>query len=434
MEPRIPPNSHDATVLPENHELRDPGFRALDTPGMSISIAYLFNWYPQPSLTALRREITAVEDLGLSPHRFTIRPFTGQLVDENDLAERRKTRALLDAGALRFLASIVKVAVSRPRAFARALSTAVRVGRVDERGLARTLVYFAESCLFLGWMDELGVDHVHTHYGTNGATVAMLCRLMGGPTYSFTMHGPEEFDSPRGNSLGEKIRHARFVVAICEFTRSQLYRWADYHDWSRIHVIHVGVSPLFLEHGPAPIPAALRLVNIGRIVEQKGQVILVEAAARLRDRGVEFELVIVGDGPMRTEIERLIGQHKLERRVRITGYLSNQGVRDELLAARALILPSFAEGLPAVFFESLALGRPVITTYIAGHPELIEAGVNGWLVPAGAVDPLVNAMAEVLKAEPAALEKMGQAGANRVAERHDFYKEARKLIDLFQAP
>ncbi len=326
---------------------------------MSISIAYLFNWYPQPSLTALRREITAVEDLGLSPHRFTIRPFTGQLVDENDLAERRKTRALLDAGVPRFLASIVKVAVSRPRAFARALATAVKVGRVDERGLARTLVYFAESCLFLGWMDELGVDHVHTHYGTNGATVAMLCRLMGGPTYSFTMHGPEEFDSPRGNSLGEKIRHARFVVAICEFTRSQLYRWADYHDWSRIHVIHVGVSPLFLEHGPAPIPSAPRLVNIGRIVEQKGQVILVEAAARLRDRGVDFELVIVGDGPMRTEIERLIGQHKLERRVRITGYLSNQGVRDELLAARALILPSFAEGLPAVFFESLALGRPV---------------------------------------------------------------------------
>ena len=99
-----------------------------------------------------------------------------------------------------------------------------------------------------------------------------------------------------------------------------------------------------------------------------------------------------------------------------------------------MILPSFAEGLPAVFFESLALGRPVITTYIAGHPELIEVGVNGWLVPAGAVEPLVDAMAEVLKAEPAALEKMGQAGADRVAEQHDFYKEARKLIDLFEAP
>ncbi len=399
---------------------------------MSIALAYLFNWYPQPSLTALRREITAVEDLGLLPHRFTLRPFKGQLVDENDLAERQKTRALLDAGVLRFLQSVLKVALSRPRAFARALRMAVRVGRVDERGLVRNLIYLSEACLLLGWLNELKIEHIHTHFGTNSATVAMLCRLLGGPTYSFTMHGPEEFDAPRGNCLREKIRHARFVVAFCEFTRSQLYRWADYHDWSRIHVIHVGVSPMFLKHGPAPIPSAPRLVNIGRLVEQKGQVILVLAAAQLRDRGVDFELVIVGDGPMRGEIQRLIEQHNLRERVRITGILSNQGVRDELLAARALILPSFAEGLPAVFFESLALGRPVVTTYIAGHPELIEVGVNGWLVPAGAVEPLVDAMADVLRAEPAVLEKMGQAGARRVAEQHDFHREARKLIELFE--
>ena len=157
---------------------------------MPISIAYLFNWYPQPSLTALRREVTAVEDLGLSPHRFTIRPFTGQLVDENDLAERQKTRALLDAGVPSFFWSILRVALSRPRAFARALGMAVRVGRVDERGLVRTLIYLSEACLLLGWVDELGIEHIHTHYGTNSATVAMLCRLLGGPTYSFTMHGP----------------------------------------------------------------------------------------------------------------------------------------------------------------------------------------------------------------------------------------------------
>jgi glycosyltransferase involved in cell wall biosynthesis len=246
------------------------------------------------------------------------------------------------------------------------------------------------------------------------------------------MHGPEEFDAPRGNCLREKIHHARFVVAICEFTRSQLYRWAEYHDWSKIHVIHVGVSPLFLEHGPAPIPAAPRLVNIGRIVEQKGQAVLVEAAARLRDRGVDFELSIVGDGPMRGEIERLIERHHLQDRVRITGYLSNQGVLQQILASRALILPSFAEGLPGVFFESLALGRPVVTTYLAGHPELIEEGKSGWLVPAGAVEPLVDAMAKILQAQPADLEVMGRAGANRVAEQHDFYKEARKLIGLFE--
>jgi len=399
-----------------------------------MTVAYLFNWYPLPSQTALRREVTALEELGMTLHRFSLRRYEGELVDENDLAERERTRAVLDAGALGLMAAVLWTAATRPRAFARALGMAIRVGCVDERGLLKTLIYLAEACVLFKWLGELGVRHLHTHYGTNSATVAMLCRIMGGPSYSFTMHGPEEFDAPRTNCLREKIRYAAFVVAISEFTRSQLYRWADYADWTKIHVIYVGVSSMFLEHGPTPIPSTPRLVNIGRIAEQKGQAILIQATARLRDRGHDFELVIVGDGPMRSEIEQLIDQFGLRDRVRITGYLSNQGVFQELLAARALVLPSFAEGLPGVFFEALALGRPVISTYIAAHPELIEPGVNGWLIPAGAVEPLVDAMAEVLTADPAELERMGRAGAARIAERHDVDIEAKKLADLFPNP
>ena len=308
---------------------------------------------------------------------------------------------------------------------------ALRIGYVDERGMFRTLIYLAEACVLLEWMTKLGVEHLHTHYATNSATAALLCRIMGGPTYSFTMHGPEEFDAPRATCLREKVRHAAFVVAISEFTRSQLYRWADYSDWSKIHVIRVGVSLMFLEHGPAPVPVAPRLVNIGRIVEQKGQVILIQAAARLLERGYQFELVIVGDGPMRGALEQLITQYGLQGRVRITGYLSNQGVLEEIIAARALVLPSFAEGLPGAFFEAMALGRPVITTYIAAHPELIEPGVNGWLVPAGAVEPLVDAMAEALSALPEQLERMGRAGSSQVAKRHDACIQAQRLAALF---
>src|SRR5436190_7375857 len=106
------------------------------------------------------------------------------------------------------------------------------------------------------------------------------------------MHGPAEFADPRATCLRDKVHHARFVVAISEFTRSQLYRWADYKDWSKIHVIHGVVGPAHLEHGPAPIPATPRLVSLGRLVEQKGQVILIQAAALLREWGHDFELVI----------------------------------------------------------------------------------------------------------------------------------------------
>lgn len=396
-----------------------------------MALAYLFNWYPQPSQTALRREVAALEDMGVAFHRLSLRRYEGELVDEGDRAERARTRPVLDVGAWGLLKAVLKAGFQRPRVFLQALGLALKVGRIDERGLVRTLIYFAEACVLLEWAREMGIGHMHTHYGTNSATAAMFCRILGGPTYSFTMHGPEEFDAPRATSLREKIHHALFVVAISEFTRSQLYRWADYPDWSKIHVVRVGVSPMFLDHGPTPPPSAPRLVNIGRIVEQKGQAILIQAAAGLRQRGLDFELVIVGDGPMRPRIEQLIEQLGLSGHVRITGYLSNQGVLEELLAARALVLPSFAEGLPGVFFESLALGRPVISTYIAAHPELIETGVNGWLVPAGAVAPLVDAMAAALTAEPAVLEKMGQAGARSIAERHNVRIEAARLLDLF---
>ena len=396
-----------------------------------MSLAYLFNWYPMPSQTALRREVAALEELGVSFHRFSLRRYEGELVDENDRAERERTRAVLDVGVWGLITAVLRTIATRPRRFARALAMAVHIGRIDERGMTKTLIYLAEACVLLNWFVKLGVEHVHTHYATNSTTAALFCQIMGGPSYSFTVHGPEEFDAARATCLRDKVRHAAFVVAISEFTRSQLYRWAEYRDWSKIHVIRVGVSQMFLDHMPVPIPMAPRLVNIGRIVEQKGQAILVQAVARLVQEGFDVKLVIVGDGPMRGDIEALIDRLGLRGHVQITGYLSNEGVREELLAARAIVLPSFAEGLPGVFLEALALGRPVVSTYIAAHPELIEPGVSGWLVPAGAVEPLVDAMAEVLTADPADLERMGHAGAATVARQHDVSTQAKKLADLF---
>jgi len=196
-------------------------------------------------------------------------------------------------------------------------------------------------------------------------------------------------------------------------------------------VIHCGLNEGYLSAASVPVPDRPRLVSVGRLDEQKGQLLLIEAAGRLRDQGLDFGIVIVGDGPMRGEIQQLIERSGLADRVRLTGYLSNHGVRQELQAARALVLPSFAEGLPVVVMEALSLGRPVIGTYIGGIPELIKPGVNGWLVPAGAVEPLVDAMVAALTADPLELDVMGSDGATRVAEQHNVYTEAGKLVDLF---
>jgi colanic acid/amylovoran biosynthesis glycosyltransferase len=398
-----------------------------------MNLAYLIPIYPEPSQTFIRRELAALEARGLTITRFAMRPSRGELVDEADRAERRRSRYILDAGALGLASALALDALTRPSRWSISMARAVSLGLKSERGLLRHLAYFAEACVLRRRLKECKVSHVHVHFGTNAADIALLCYLLGGPTYSITIHGPEEFDAPRQLNLREKIHHAAFVVAISQFTRSQIYRWCAQEDWHKIHVIHCGLNQDFLSAAPVPVPARPRLVNVGRLSEQKGQLLLIKAADRLRYQGVDCEIVIVGDGPMRGEIQQLIEQLDLGERVRITGYLSNDGVRQEMEAARALVLSSLAEGLPVVAMEALSLGRAVIGTYVGGIPELVEPGVNGWLVPAGAVEPMVNAIAEALTLDPSKLEAMGFIGAAKVAEQHNVDIEAGKLIALFTA-
>jgi colanic acid/amylovoran biosynthesis glycosyltransferase len=260
----------------------------------------------------------------------------------------------------------------------------------------------------------------------------MLCHALGGPGYSFTVHGPEEFDKPVALHLREKIEHSRFVVAISSFGRSQLYRWVDRAHWPKIEVVHCGLERAFHEVASVPVPAERRLVCVGRLCEQKGQLLLIEAAHLLSERGQQFELVLAGDGEMRPAIEAAIVLYALGDKVRITGWISSDQVRAELLAARALVLPSFAEGLPVVIMEAMALRRPVLTSYVAGIPELVEDGRNGWLFPAGSVEELAAVMANCLSMDLDQLQAMGNAARERVLQRHDIDTEVAKLARHFR--
>jgi glycosyltransferase involved in cell wall biosynthesis len=398
-----------------------------------VRIAYLVNQYPRTSHSFIRREIHALEELGFEVLRFSQRPLRERLASEEDAVEARRTRAILDEGWLRHLLLTAATALGSPRRFLRALGLAVRIGWRSERGVLRHLAYLAEACVLLGWVREACVDHVHAHFGTNSTSVALLCDALGGPPYSFTVHGPEEFDKPSFISLGEKIRRARFVVAISSFGRSQLWRWSPHPEWHKIHVVRCGVSEDLLRAHRTPVPSAPRLVCVARLSEQKGHLLLLEAAARVVAEGIPLELVLAGDGPIRADLEAFVRRAGLEDRVRFAGWMGGSQVRDAILGARALVLPSFAEGLPVVLMEALALRRPVITTAVAGIPELVETGVTGWLVPAGAVEALAQAMKAALAADPADLERMGAAGAARVARDHDAGNEARKLAELFRA-
>lgn len=394
-------------------------------------IGYFINQYPAVSHSFIRREILALESLGWRVSRFAIRPAPGGVVDAADHAEAKLTKFIVKVPLHEFIAIIARQLSGNAVLFFRTLIFAFRFNVRHQKNWIKTLICFFEACVLSDWASKQSIGHIHAHFGTNSTTIAMFAKCLGGPGYSFTVHGPEEFDKPETLGLLEKIRQASFVVAISSYGRSQLYRWGDFADWQKIKIVHCGLDAEFLHHFPSPIPAEPRMVCVGRLSEQKGQLLLLQATARLIAEGVVLKLVLVGDGPMRNEIEQFIAKHDLAAYVELTGSLSGEQVRQQIVNARAFVLPSFAEGLPVVIMEAFALGRPVISTYVAGIPELVVNAENGWLVPAGSVDDLVVAMRVALQSSPETLAEMGELGRQRVLERHAIDTEAEKLGEWF---
>ncbi|HEY8117840.1 MAG TPA: glycosyltransferase [Methylophilaceae bacterium] len=392
-----------------------------------VRIAYFINQYPKVSHSFIRREIQALERQGFNVQRIAARGWSEPLADEADLLEREQTRYVLRGGVIGLLMALAEVIFTRPLKFVAAIKLALKMGLRADRPLPIHFVYLAEACYILLWMRQFGAQHVHAHFGTNSAEVVMLAHALGGPAYSFTVHGPEEFDKPQFLKLREKVEHAAFVVAISSYGRSQLYRWVSHADWPKVNVVHCGLESDFFETEPVPLSLVPRVVCVGRLCEQKGQLLLVGALSQLQLEGIDIELVLAGDGEMRAEIEKLVEQLNLQDKVRITGWISSDQVKQEILAARALVLPSFAEGLPVVIMESMALRRPVITTSIAGIPELVGHGEHGWLCAAGDVSTLVEQLKALLATPFNILKTMGDAAHARVKERHAIDTETAKL-------
>lgn len=398
-----------------------------------MKVAYLTNQYPKTTHSFVRREIAGLEEAGFEIERISVRSVDEPLVDERDRTERGRTRVLLAHGALGLLPLALSTCASRPLRTLRALRLAIAMSRGSSRGLARHLAYLAEACVLLRWVSRLRVEHVHAHFSTNPADVALLCRELGGPPFSFTAHGTADLGAAAASSLATKIGKASFAIAVCEDGRRRLLQRTPRGQESKIHVVRCGVDRQFLAANASGVTSTPRLVCVARLSAEKGLDVLLRAASLVARSGLEFELCVLGDGPERSALEALARELGLAQRVRFEGWQCGADVHARILGARALVLSSLSEGLPIVIMEALALRRPVIATAVGGISELVVAGECGWLVPPGCAVELADAMRDALTRPEAELDAMGRRGAEHVLAAHDASAQARKLARLFLA-
>jgi glycosyltransferase involved in cell wall biosynthesis len=393
-------------------------------------LAYLTSLYPAASHTFIQREIAGLRTLGFDVVTCSVRiPDASHLIGAQEKAARAETFYILDAACKpATLPRALLGALAHPARLAQTLALAWRTAPPGLRGGAKQLAYLTEAMILAQHLKAQNINHLHNHFASASANVAMLASQLSGVPFSYTLHGPSDLYEPDTWHLREKTARATFVACISHFARSQAMLFSDPAHWEKLRIVHCGVIPDLYDHAPPGTHSGTRLIFVGRLAAVKGLRVLFNAFAKARETHPDLHLTLVGDGDDRAHLERLAAP--LGDAVHFAGYMSQDAVAKALAEADALVLPSFAEGLPVVLMEALASARPVIATQVAGVSELVENGVTGFVVPPGDTTTLADRIKE-LASDPDMRTRMGEAGRIKVHADFDVRIEAARIGALF---
>lgn len=375
-----------------------------------LRVAYMADYYPRINETFIEREVQALRDLGVHIETFSVwqPPSPGQ----------PPATCLRTAGLLAHFAAHLRLLAAHPWRYLRTLGLALRTAPVPS-----ALLYFANAGLLARRVAATRCGHLHNHATGASCAIALLAAALGDFPFSFTVHGPGVFFAPAARRLGLKLRCARFVRAISYFTRSQCLLWTPRAEWHKLHVVHCGLNPdeyTMRQHtGPGS-----RLLFVGRLAAEKGLPILFDALAILRADYPAVQLTIVGDG------SEAAGLRAHAPEVHFAGYQPPGKVAEWLNRSDILVLPSFAEGVPVVLMEAMASGLPVVATNVGGVSELVEDGVNGYLVPPAAPAALAARIGALI-GDPHLRNRFGREGRAKVVREFNGAAEAARLRGLF---
>jgi colanic acid/amylovoran biosynthesis glycosyltransferase len=396
-------------------------------------MAYLVSQYPKLSMIFITREVLQLRQLGWDVRVASInnadRSLDGLTVAEADearLAFYVKRRGLVGAARAHALTF-----ATRPVGWLRGLRLAISLGRFDVSQIGLHLAYFSEAVIVGRWMSQGKLGHLHVHLGSQAATVGLYVKRTFSVGLSITVHGPDEFYDVTTHHLRRKVADADFIVCISHFAKSQLMKLSPYEHWSKLVVSRLGIDPhIFTPVPPSTPDQPFEILCIGRLTSAKGQHLLIDVAADLRSKQRSFKIRVVGDGEDRRSLEQLSTSRAMVDSVIFEGAVDQDRIREFYSRADCFCLPSFAEGIPVVLMEAMAMELPCITTHITGIPELITNDVNGLLVAPSDVAGIVQAI-ERLMDDRSLGRALGRRARERVLTDYNLERNVGSLASIF---
>jgi colanic acid/amylovoran biosynthesis glycosyltransferase len=397
------------------------------------SIAYLVSRYPTLSMIFVLREVLALRALGFRIETASInppdRPPEKLTLDEREEAAR--TYCVKCHGLAGAIAAHAKTLTLNFTGYFRGLALAIRLAGLDLPRLFLNLMYFTEALMVGQWMRRNRQTHLHVHLGSQAASVGLFVDQVFRCGYSLTVHGPDEFYDARGHYLSQKIAAADFIVCISSYTRSQLMNLSPYIHWDKFVVARLGVDPMIFSPLPKNSPEEVyEILCVGRLTPAKGQHLLIDAVDRLTKQGRPVRLRLVGSGPDESSLRGCVGRIANPDSVIFEGAVNQDRIRSLYAAADVFCLPSFAEGLPVVLMEAMAMEIPCVSTNITGIPELIRNEVDGLLVPPSDLEALIESLARLMD-DHALRDRLASSGRARVLEHYDMASNVEALSAIF---
>jgi glycosyltransferase involved in cell wall biosynthesis len=395
-------------------------------------IAYLVSQYPALNHTYILREIRALRRLGWKIDVASIRPDTRPVsqLTEVEREELSQTWSVTTQGFPGALQAHLVFLATQPRSYVRGMLSALRLGGFSFSKTVRNFFYFTEALIVGRWMQSRNHRHIHIHFAS---TVGLLIAKTFPVTISITIHGPAEFEEPASFHLHEKIEAATFICAVSNYGRSQLMKASDPNQWGKLETVSLGIdADVFMPGSKSSFEhTSFDVISVGRLSREKAQRILIDAVARLVEQGRRVRLRLVGEGPDRLNLEKHISACGLSGTVRLEGALNQDQLKALYRESDAFALASFAEGVPVVLMEAMAMEIPCVATWITGVPELIQNGQDGLLVAPSDVGQLVTAIASLMD-DPDLRRRIAKAGRCKVIEKYDLSKNTALLAGVFE--